>query len=192
MPRAHARKGPPTSALHQDTLHQTDKMSDICERVTVQPGDSCSILTQKYNVSLLDLQTFNGGQQCSSSFPAISQVICVTSGTLPPTPVPFSDGSCSFYTVKANDTCTTITQNTTFSISVSQLQTFNNAVCGASFPVSGSSICLSKGTLALPGTISNKDRSPLVVPMLICGMLFVILIGILCFSGSGRRKADSK
>lgn len=155
----------------------------------MQSGDTCNILELKFNISLLDLQMFNGGQQCGPTFPTTGQVICVSQGALPPTPANYNDGTCSLYKVQQGDTCLTIEKNQTFTITSQQLQNFNNASCGNSFPVSGSTICISNGTLkAPPAPPSNASTSPLFVPLLICGMLFVILMGILCFSGRKTSK----
>ena len=175
-------------AVQSISIFKRQSQSGICERQTVQNGDSCSILQVKNNISQLQLQSYNGGQTCGSNFPTAGQVICVSAGTLPPTPAPYPDGSCSIYTVQNGDNCEKIIQNTTFTISAPQLGSFNNASCGPNFPVSGRSICISKGFLPKDSQAGSASSSPLVVPLLICGMLVIVLTGVLCFTGRTEKE----
>lgn len=165
---------------------------DPCTRQTVQDGDTCAILALKYNITQQLLERYNG-QLCGPDWPSQGTVVCVSEGGLPAIPIPFSDGSCSTYTVQPGDSCTSITQNNTFTISIQHLQQYNNQTCGSSFPPQGKNICISPGYLTTASKTDSKgEASPMLVPILICVMIFIVLIGVLCVSKRKKKPSNNR
>lgn len=129
----------------------------FCTRYTVLSGDSCDTIsvvpnannpnTKFKNITQAQFEEFNQAN-CGQNFPPQpGNVVCISEGGLPPTPVKLDNGYCSSYRVAPGDSCDSIASNDTFQITKDQIQNFNQKVCGQTFPVVDSIICLSDGEL---------------------------------------------
>ncbi|KAK4663417.1 hypothetical protein QC763_608160 [Podospora pseudopauciseta] len=133
-----------------------------CQDRQVVPGDSCSTLYQKCNITPSLLTQYNTATNFCSNL-KVNQWICCSSGTLKDRrPKPNADGSCATYTVKAGDSCSVI--EAANGLVDGDLDTFNKrktwgwAGCSKLWP--DSKICLSSGTPPMPLPIANAVCGP--------------------------------
>ncbi|KAL7746162.1 hypothetical protein RI367_008533 [Sorochytrium milnesiophthora] len=79
-----------------------------CKVSTVQSGDWCQKIANGAGVTLSQLQQLNPQLDCSKLFPGAR--LCVSTGRLPPPPLPDAnpDGTCHSYVVQSGDTCATL------------------------------------------------------------------------------------
>ena len=152
----------------------------VCKRIVVQEGDSCPILALKYPVEVEEIESFNPGNFCGPTWPTAGQVICMSPGYLPPTPQMLANGTCATFTVPQNATCATIASSNAFTIQVSQIQEYNNQTCSSSFPIAGSLVCLSKGSLPpSPSLLQQGNPSVIAVPICIAAIALILLVGLM-------------
>ncbi|KAJ3302593.1 hypothetical protein HDV03_004844 [Kappamyces sp. JEL0829] len=164
----------------------------ICHRITWSQDQTCYNTEQNYNITHADFLGWNAnlGVTCNQTSPALGQVVCVSAGAFPPVPPQQVNGLCYPYIVQNGDSCATIAANTSFTITVQQIQTYNNQVCSSSWPAANQTICISNGTLPVTAVSDNHTSSPLLVPLTIAGILLVIVAGITFWHCKGRKSAE--
>jgi GH18 family chitinase len=132
-----------------------------CKYTQVKTGDGCWALADRCGISQDDLIKFNGQPNfCAAMLP--NQYVCCGPGTLPDfSPQPNKDGSCSSYTVAANDYCASIA--TAHSMTVDGIEAVNKqswAWAGCGRLLVGQVMCLSDGTPPMPAAVANAVCGP--------------------------------
>ncbi|KAK4496425.1 hypothetical protein PRZ48_012405 [Zasmidium cellare] len=132
-----------------------------CSTAQVVSGDSCASLAQKCGISGADFTKYNPGSNfCATLQPY--QHVCCSAGTLPNfAPKPNSDGSCSTYTVAANDNCANLAAE--YSLTVDDINTYNKDTWGwegCDELYVGTIMCLSTGSPPMPAALSNALCGP--------------------------------
>ncbi|EPE09530.1 glycoside hydrolase family 18 protein [Ophiostoma piceae UAMH 11346] len=156
-----ASQGHRRSLYHRS--HRLFTRSD-CDTVQVVSGDSCASLATKCGISGTDLTKYNPDSDfCATLAPG--QHVCCSSGTLPDfAPKPNDNGTCSSYTVVADDSCSKLASE--YSITNELLEKYNADTWGwngCSNLMLGAVICLSSGTAPMPAEDPNAVCGPTVV-----------------------------
>ena len=160
----------------------------VCHRITWAEGSTCFNTQNNYNITETEFRIFNPLVTCNVTSPALGQVICVSSGVLPPIPSRQQNGDCNTYLVNPGDSCSSITSNTNFTLTIQQLQLHNNKICDGTWPVVNSPVCISSGTLPgskLSSTASGPD--PLLVPLAFAFILLIELGGMVFWHCKARK-----
>jgi hypothetical protein len=128
-----------------------------CKTGTVANGDSCATLASKCGVAGDYISQFNPQADFCSSLRG-GQVYCCGRGNLPDLrPKKNADGSCFVYTVKKDESCSTIAGS--HQLTVDKLNEFNSGTWGwngCTTLWTDVRICLSEGTPPLPAPVSVR------------------------------------
>ncbi|UKZ82482.1 hypothetical protein TrVFT333_010271 [Trichoderma virens FT-333] len=132
-----------------------------CKTKSVAGGDTCESMAQKCGLKLADFTKLHSDDKNFCAL-KVGQPVCCTHGKLPDiTPKPNKDGSCSVYTIKPDDGCTTIAAS--HGLTEAKIEEYNKKTwgwngCGVLFEKA--QICLSTGTPPFPPSISNAVCGP--------------------------------
>lgn len=132
-----------------------------CKTKSVVSGDSCTSMAQKCGLKPADFTKLHSDKNFCSSL-VVGQPVCCTHGKMPDiTPKPGKDGSCSVYTIKADDGCATIAAS--HGLTVAKIEEFNKKTWGwngCKVLYQNAQICLSTGTPPFPVSVSNALCGP--------------------------------
>lgn len=129
-----------------------------CKTITVVSGDGCGSLASRCGIPAQDITKYNPQSNfCSTLMPG--QLVCCGRGNLPDLrPKPNPDGSCFVYTIKSDDSCSTIAGK--YQLAVADLETMNKQTwgwngCSLIFP--GFNMCLSTGSPPMPASVPVRS-----------------------------------
>ncbi|KAH8885958.1 glycoside hydrolase family 18 protein [Thozetella sp. PMI_491] len=134
---------------------------DDCTTKQVISGDSCASLATKCGISAADFTKYNPSSTlCSMLTPGWH--VCCSDGTLPDfKPKPNDDGSCSTYTIHADDTCAGLAAaNDLINDDIEDFNKNTWAWNGCNLLYTGNIICLSNGTPPMPAPLANAQCGP--------------------------------
>lgn len=132
-----------------------------CKTKSVVGGDSCASMAQKCGLKLADFTKLHSDDPKFCAL-VVGQPVCCTHGKLPDiTPKPGTDGSCSVYTIKADDGCSTIAAS--HGLTTAKIEEYNKKTWGwngCKVLFEKAQICLSTGTPPFPVSVSNAVCGP--------------------------------
>ncbi|EFA79685.1 hypothetical protein PPL_07376 [Heterostelium album PN500] len=141
-----------------------EKINAICDKKTVESGDSCWSLARKCGVQLNTFYSYNPSLPDGCQFLQVGQQVCCGEGGLSPTVS--TDGSCSVYKVVPGDFCYAIAMAN--GLKVDDIESFNKNTWGwkgCSKIEPDALICLSSGTPPIP-TVNPKAECGPVAPII--------------------------
>ncbi|KGO58768.1 Glycoside hydrolase, superfamily [Penicillium expansum] len=133
-----------------------------CSTVQVVSGNCYDSLASECGITLAKFLQYNKVTDDDCSTLVIGEHFCCSAGQLPDfSPKPQSDGTCTTYTIKANDNCETIAAS--YSLTVDELENYNNdtwAWEGCNPLYVNNIICLSEGNAPMPASLANAECGP--------------------------------
>ncbi|KAJ5114021.1 hypothetical protein N7456_002555 [Penicillium angulare] len=150
----------------QSSVTESGEDSDLqrraeCSTEQVIYGDGCDTLAARCGITPATFTEYNDDDSlCGNLKPG--QHVCCSSGTLPDyAPQENDDGSCSTYTVAADDTCSDLAA--AYDLTEDEILSFNTDTWGwnGCDPLwAGSIICLSTGDPPMPASMENAVCGP--------------------------------
>ncbi|RDW74489.1 uncharacterized protein DSM5745_07151 [Aspergillus mulundensis] len=135
-----------------------------CNTITVKPGDTCTRLADRCNITGAEFMKYNPQKGLCSWLRPGEEVCCSSKKSTKPDPIMNKDGSCATYMTQEDDTCASIAQD--FMIEESQIQFYNDGRTwgwsGCDNIHGGMNICLSQGIPPLPAPRTGAVCGPTV------------------------------
>src|SRR5882757_5485401 len=99
-------------------------MGGTCSYIQAQANDGCWSLAQRCAISQANLTAYNPAPKFCNTI-TVGEYVCCSAGSLPDfSPKPYANGTCFTYTVKKDDTCSSIA--TANKMNVTKISTVNN------------------------------------------------------------------